>query len=176
MFNNNSFQPPQFNQFQTMPQQYNPNADFYRQQMQQIAQPQAPAQQFQPPQTQINQQMQSQMNCRPVTSIDEAKGAMIDAFGIYVFTDFGNGKIYTKQITNNGTAEINTFLLEVPQSMQDEVSTQENNEILTRLDRIEGFLINQTEIKGDGIDEHTTNNGIAKRTGKSATNVNADGK
>lgn len=52
---------------------------------------------------------------RVVTSIDEVKGAMIDLDGgVYVFTDFGNHKIYTKQINLDGTATINTYCLETP--------------------------------------------------------------
>jgi hypothetical protein len=52
---------------------------------------------------------------RVVTSIDEVKGAMIDLDGgVHVFTDFGNHKIYTKQINLDGTATINTYCLETP--------------------------------------------------------------
>lgn len=52
---------------------------------------------------------------RVVTSIDEVKGAIIDLDGgVHVFTDFGNHKIYTKQINLDGTATINTYILENP--------------------------------------------------------------
>lgn len=44
---------------------------------------------------------------RVVTSIDEVRGAMVDLDGgVHVFTDFGNHKIYTKQINLDGTATI----------------------------------------------------------------------
>lgn len=50
---------------------------------------------------------------RVVTSIDEVKAAMIDLDGgVHVFTDFGNHKIYTKQINLDGTATINTYVQE----------------------------------------------------------------
>lgn len=52
---------------------------------------------------------------RMVTSLDEVKAAMIDLDGgVHVFTDFGNHKIYTKQINLDGTATINTYCLEDP--------------------------------------------------------------
>lgn len=52
---------------------------------------------------------------RVVTSIDEVKAAMIDLDGgVHVFTDFGNHKIYTKQINLDGTATINTYSLDTP--------------------------------------------------------------
>lgn len=65
------------------------------------------------PQVQMPQQPQNFLKCRAVTSIDEAKAAMIDLDGsIFVFTDFGNKRIYTKQINLDGTATLNTYTLE----------------------------------------------------------------
>lgn len=56
---------------------------------------------------------------RAVTSIDEAKAAMIDLDGsLHVFTDTGNKKIYTKQINLDGTATLNVFSLEEPKPVQ----------------------------------------------------------
>lgn len=50
---------------------------------------------------------------RPVVSIDEARAAQIDFDGsLYVFTDLGKGKIYTKQFNPDGTATLHTFVLE----------------------------------------------------------------
>ncbi len=52
------------------------------------------------------------LKCRPVSSKDEAKAYQIDLDGsLWVFTDLANGKIYTKQINNNGTATFQTYLL-----------------------------------------------------------------
>lgn len=57
-------------------------------------------------------QAQNLVKCRAVTSIDEAKAAMIDLDGsVHVFTDLGNRKIYTKQINLDGTASLNTYEL-----------------------------------------------------------------
>ena len=53
------------------------------------------------------------VKCRAVTSIDEAKAAMIDLDGsMTIFTDLGNKKIYTKQINLDGTATLNTYVLQ----------------------------------------------------------------
>jgi hypothetical protein len=55
---------------------------------------------------------------RPVVSIDEARASQIDLDGsLYVFTDIGNKKIYTKQINIDGTATLNTYSL-----IEDEVA------------------------------------------------------
>ena len=52
------------------------------------------------------------IKCMPVSSFDEARNAMIDFDGsITVFTDLANGKIYTKNINNDGTANINVYAL-----------------------------------------------------------------
>ena len=57
------------------------------------------------------------LKCRPVSSKEEAKAAQIDLDGsLWVFTDVGNEKIYTKQINPNGTATFATY-----QRIQDEI-------------------------------------------------------
>lgn len=59
------------------------------------------------------QQAPIYMKCRAVTSIDEAKAAMIDLDGsLHVFTDIPHRKIYTKQINLDGTASLNIYSLE----------------------------------------------------------------
>ena len=65
------------------------------------------------------QQSQPQMNnnipnqylrCRPVSSKEEAMAAQIDLDGsLWVFTDIGNDRIYTKKINNDGTASFITY-------------------------------------------------------------------
>ena len=51
------------------------------------------------------------LKCRPVSSKDEARAYQIDLDGsLWVFTDVGNGKIYTKQINNDGTATFKTYV------------------------------------------------------------------
>ena len=55
---------------------------------------------------------QSFFKGRPVVSYEEARAAQIDFDGsLYIFTDLGKGKIYTKQINPDGTATLNTFVL-----------------------------------------------------------------
>ena len=50
---------------------------------------------------------------RPVSSFEEARAATIDFDGsLYIFTDIGNKKIYTKQINLDGTATLNTYSLD----------------------------------------------------------------
>lgn len=68
------------------------------------------AQQQQTPMQQPMAQQPAFVKCRAVTSFDEAKAAMIDLDGsLHVFTDIGNGKIYTKQINLDGTATLNVY-------------------------------------------------------------------
>jgi hypothetical protein len=55
---------------------------------------------------------QSYIKGRPVVSIEEARASQIDLDGsLFVFTDIGNKKIYTKQINLDGTATLNTYSL-----------------------------------------------------------------
>lgn len=50
------------------------------------------------------------LKCRPVSSKEEARAFQIDLDGsLWVFTDLANGKIYTKQINNDGTATFKTY-------------------------------------------------------------------
>lgn len=50
------------------------------------------------------------LKCRPVSSREEARACQIDLDGsLWVFTDVGNQKIYTKQINNDGTASFVTY-------------------------------------------------------------------
>lgn len=59
------------------------------------------------------------LKCRPVTSIEEARAAQIDLDGsLWVFTDVAHGKIYTKQIRNNGSSAfgVYTYTDETPQT------------------------------------------------------------
>jgi hypothetical protein len=50
------------------------------------------------------------LKCRPVSSREEAIASQIDLDGsLWVFPNVGNGKIYTKQINNDGTATFNTY-------------------------------------------------------------------
>jgi len=51
------------------------------------------------------------LKCRPVSSKEEAMAFQIDLDGsLWVFPNVANGKIYTKQINNDGTASFRTYL------------------------------------------------------------------
>lgn len=69
---------------------------------------------------------------RPVTSLDEARVASIDFDGsISFFPDLGNGKIYTKQINNDGTVTMNCYSfseIPTPKSEQELYVTKEEFE------------------------------------------------
>ena len=77
------------------------------------------------------------LKCRPVSSKDEAKAYQIDLDGsLWVFTDLANGKIYTKQINNNGTATFQTYLLTQDQPYDnsgDYVTREEFNKVIQAL-------------------------------------------
>ncbi len=50
------------------------------------------------------------LKCRPVASKEQARAFQIDLDGsLWVFTDVGNEKIYTKQINTDGTATFKTY-------------------------------------------------------------------
>lgn len=50
------------------------------------------------------------LKCRPVSSKEEAIAYQIDLDGsLWVFTDIGNNKIYTKQVNNDGTSTFKTY-------------------------------------------------------------------
>lgn len=88
----------------------------------------------------INQQnvVNQFLKCRPVASREEARAFQIDLDGsLWVFTDVGNNKIYTKQISNDGTAVFKTYTL----SQEDEneydssiyVTKEEFNKVIQAL-------------------------------------------
>ena len=102
------------------------------------------------PQPQYNQQF---LKGRAVTSIDEAKAAMIDLDGsVFIFPDISNKSIYTKQINLDGTASINTYRLvqDVPVTSTDtkQTETQDVAIIANDISSIKDMLISvQNQIK-----------------------------
>ena len=61
--------------------------------------------------TSYQQYPQLFLKCRPVTSIEEARAAQIDLDGsLWVFTDIGHGKIYTKQICKDGSSAFGVYI------------------------------------------------------------------
>lgn len=74
-----------------------------------------------------NQQLQQQVYCRPVTSEEEAKAAIIELDGsLYIFTCLNQGKIYTKQLEMDGNAPLRTYELVGFSTNQIPVSTSES--------------------------------------------------
>lgn len=79
------------------------------------------------------QPRQRLMKCFPVTSIEEAKAAMIDVDGsVTVFPDIANGKIYTKAVDLNGLAVMQVYELAVNQ--EPHFSTEQ------RMDNLEAIV------------------------------------
>ena len=82
-------------------------------------------------------QYQYQFKGRPVSSKEEARAAQIDFDGsLWIFTDIGNGKIYTKQINNDGTATFKTYAFtedENPYASTEFVTKEEFNKVIQSL-------------------------------------------
>ena len=74
------------------------------------------------------------LKCRPVASKEQARAAQIDLDGsLWVFTDVGNQKIYTKQINYDGTATFKTYALtadENPYNSSEYVTKDEFNNVI----------------------------------------------
>lgn len=86
----------------------------------------------------VTQNYQNQyLKCRPVASKEQARAAQIDLDGsLWVFTDVGNQKIYTKQINNDGTATFKTYALtadENPYNSSEYVTKDEFNNVIQNL-------------------------------------------
>lgn len=127
--------------------------------------PMAPMQQRlnQYEQTYIDPMAKNMVKCRAVTSIDEAKAAMIDLDGsMTIFTDLGHNKIYTKQINLDGTATLNSYVLETEPQKPD---------LEERFKKIEGAIL---ALKGEieNVKSYTniSNDKSSKKQPKSNSN------
>ena len=80
---------------------------------------------------------QPQINCRFVTSIDEAKAALIDPVSTNLYLDSSTGKIYLKKLGNNGQSEFLAYSIE---EVKPSVPSDPMTEINTRLMNIEKVL------------------------------------
>lgn len=95
-------------------------------------------------QSQFPGQMQMQANpanqivCRYVTNIEEAKAAMIDALGTYIFVDTANGKMYLKRMNNKGLSDFYTYAIE--EQKAEEITKDPFSEIKERLSNIENSI------------------------------------
>lgn len=66
---------------------------------------------------------------RPVASLDEARGSIIDFDGsIFYFPDLANKKIYTKQISVDGSVILNVYELSAAPIEQEKFITREEFE------------------------------------------------
>lgn len=87
---------------------------------------------------QMQQNVSNQfLKCRPVSSKQEARAFQIDLDGsLWVFTDVADGKIYTKQINNDGTASFKTYVFTEEKnnySSSDYVTKEEFNNTIQAL-------------------------------------------
>ena len=77
------------------------------------------------------------LKCRPVSSKEEARASQIELDGsLNVFTDIANGKIYTKQINNDGTATFKTYVFtedENPYNSSEFVTKDQFNKVIQTL-------------------------------------------
>jgi hypothetical protein len=89
---------------------------------------------------------------RPVLSAEEARVAQIDLDGsLFVFTDIANKKIYTKQITLDGTPAFNTYSLVEDTTPQETYVTKAelDSKVASIEEEINQLLQGQKEIKND---------------------------
>lgn len=109
----------------------------------------------QPMQYQQYPYMQQQLNnqflkCRPVSSKEEAMAFQIDLDGsLWVFPNVANGKIYTKQINNDGSASFGTYVFTEEKNnynSNDYVTKQEFNQVVQKMMAAIGssFAMNQS--------------------------------
>ena len=78
---------------------------------------------------------------RPVTSFEEARVAQIDLDGsTFIFPDLGNKRIYTKRINADGTATIQSFVLENDSPTDSVVEYATKNEVQDLKKTLEDML------------------------------------
>lgn len=101
------------------------------------------------------------LKCRPVSSKEEARACQIELDGsLNVFTDIANGKIYTKQINNDGTATFKTYVFtedENPYNSSEFVTKDEFNKVIQTL----MASMNLTNNNIENNNENNTNNNLA---------------
>lgn len=118
------------------PYQMNPVNDFYFRNAQVQQGYAQPYMQFPPP----HQPQAPQINCRFVTSIDEAKAAMIEPLSYNIFADTNTGKLYLKKLGNNGLSEFLCYSIEESVQEPKEDLFAEVNKKLSNIERILGGL------------------------------------
>lgn len=110
--------------------------------------------------TQQNTMQQSQQIARLsyVTCIDEAKAAQIPLDGsITVFVNVQNGEIYTKQLDNNGLADLKLYrrVQNVSQQNVQYVPVQDFNALTEKVKMLESRLMGGV----NNVSESNANNG-----------------
>lgn len=110
--------------------------------------------------TQQNTMQQSQQIARLsyVTCIDEAKAAQIPLDGsITVFVNVQNGEIYTKQLDNNGLADLKLYhrIQNVAQQNVQYVPVQDFNALTEKVKMLESHLMGGV----NNVSESNANNG-----------------
>lgn len=110
--------------------------------------------------TQQNTMQQSQQIARLsyVTCIDEAKAAQIPLDGsITVFVNVQNGEIYTKQLDNNGLADLKLYrrIQNVAQQNVQYVPVQDFNVLTEKVKMLESRLMGGV----NNVSESNANNG-----------------
>ena len=156
---------------------YSPQANYYQNQMRNIANGYNYGYQMQNVQPATFQQPINQFPCRAVGSIDEAKGAILDNLTIpYVFTNFPNNEIYVKY-TENTTGQAKTVIF-VPKIEEKKEVFNENvfEKKIEELEEKIKFLNNEILlIKGGFKDVQSTNDtdvkDVAKSNGRNAKDV-----
>lgn len=117
---------------------------------------------------QTAQQTQQQViKGRPVSSYEEAKASMIDLDGsLFVFPDIANGRIYTKQIMMDGTADFRIYSLVADGNSQGQIEqsgTQEQPTYVLKkdFDRTVKRLERKIETLKEGAwdEQQSTSNG-----------------
>ena len=72
-----------------------------------------------------NQQSTAYFKCRPVSSEEEARACQIDLDGsLWIFTNLGNNKIYTKRVDENGLSDFNTYVL-APKKQSEQLNIEQ---------------------------------------------------
>ena len=131
----------------------------------QLEQQYNPYQAYQQPVQQTQQQV---IKGRPVSSYEEAKASMIDLDGsLFVFPDIANGRIYTKQIMMDGTADFRIYNLVVErnaQGQEEQSGTQEQPAYVLKkdFDRMAKRLEKKIETLKEGAWDEQQNTGNGK--------------
>ena len=120
----------------------------------------------------VNANSNQFLKCRPVASKEQARAAQIDLDGsLWVFTDVGNQRIYTKQINYDRTATFKTYVLtadENPYNSSEYVTKDEFNSVIQNLmAAIQSQSIAQKDqtvsVQNNEKNKQSSNNFIVKR-------------